>query len=85
MDRSSAVVCREHDTQSKYSDIKPGAVPICSLPCHKQVECLVTEAARATSAAPTFFPVQKIGKRYFVDGGMEYNNPSQAIFSHYTE
>jgi patatin-like phospholipase/acyl hydrolase len=45
----------------------------------------VTEAARATSAAPTFFPVQKIGKRYFVDGGMEYNNPSQAIFSHYTE
>lgn len=81
----SAVICREHVHQSKYSDFKRGAVPICSLRCHKQVACLVSEAARATSAAPTFFPVQKIGNRYFVDGGMEYNNPSHAIFHHYTQ
>ena len=43
------------------------------------------DAARATSAAPTFFPVAEIDGRCFVDGGMEYNNPSQAIHYHYTE
>ena len=58
---------------------------ICSRQCPEQVACLVTEAARATSAAPTFFPVQKIGSRYFVDGGMEHNNPSEAIFEHCTK
>ena len=76
------MVCREHVHQSKYSDIRPFAVPICSAQCNEQVECLVSEAARATSAAPTFFPVQKIGDRYFVDGGMEHNNPSFAIYNH---
>ena len=70
--------------QSKYSDIKPHAVPICSIRCDQQVVCRVSEAARATSAAPTFFPVQKIDDRYFVDGGMEYNNPSLAIYGHYS-
>lgn len=79
------MICREQHNQSKYSDFKPGPVPICSLECPKQIACLVSEAARATSAAPTFFPVQRIGDRYFVDGGMEYNNPSQAIFIHLTE
>jgi hypothetical protein len=44
--------------------------------------CLVCDAARATSAAPTYFPVSKIGNRYFVDGGMKYNNPSRALYSH---
>lgn len=77
------MICREHVDKSKYSDIKPGAVPICTLQCEEQVACLVSQAARATSAAPTFFPVQKIGDRYFVDGGMEFNNPSHAIYSHY--
>lgn len=84
-DIACAVICREHDYESKYAPIKEGAVPICSLRCPRQVECLVSEAARATSAAPTFFPVQRIGDRYFVDGGMEYNNPSFAIYQHYTE
>lgn len=46
---------------------------------------MVCDAARATSAAPTYFAAQKINNRYFVDGGMEYNNPSFAIFSHYAE
>ena len=81
----SAVICREHTEQSIYSDLKEGAVPICSLECPTQVRCCVSEAARATSAAPTYFPVQKISNRYFVDGGMEYNNPSEFIFEHYTE
>ena len=79
------MICREHTEQSKYSDLKEGAVPICSLECPTQIRCCVSEAARATSAAPTYFPVQKIGNRYFVDGGMEYNNPSEFIFEHYTE
>ena len=60
-------------------------MPICSLECPTQIRCCVSEAARATSAAPTYFPVQKISNRYFVDGGMEYNNPSEFIFEHYTE
>jgi patatin-like phospholipase/acyl hydrolase len=79
------VVCREHYHQSKYSDYKPNPVPICSVSCPNQVVCKVCDAARATSAAPTFFPVQHIGGRFFVDGGMEHNNPSYAIFQHYTE
>jgi Patatin-like phospholipase len=47
--------------------------------------CLVYEAARATSAAPTYFPFQKISGRSFVDGGMEFNNPSYTIYEHYSE
>ena len=79
------MICREHTEQSKYSDLKEGAVPICSLECPTQIRCCVSEAARATSAAPTYFPVQKISNRYFIDGGIEYNNPSKFIFDHYTE
>jgi hypothetical protein len=60
-------------------------VCICSLRCPKQVDCLVCEAARATSAAPTFFPVQTIGARHFADGGMEFNNPSYEIWRHYSQ
>ncbi len=82
---NSAVVCREHENESRYSDFKSDPVPICSLPCPDALECLVCEAARATSAAPTYFPVQKIAGRSFVDGGMEFNNPSYAIFDHYSQ
>jgi hypothetical protein len=81
----SAVVCREHENESRYSDFKSDPVPICSLPCPDALVCLVCEAARATSAAPTYFPVQKIAGRSFVDGGMEFNNPSHAIFDHYSQ
>ena len=45
--------------------------------------CLICEAARATTAAPTYFPLQNIAGRSFVDGGMGFNNPSFAIFDHY--
>lgn len=58
-------------------------MPICSLECPEQIECCTSAAARATSAAPTFFPIQWIDNRGFADGGMEYNNPSEAIFNHY--
>ena len=78
----SAVICGEHDSSSEYSDIKEDAVLICSSRCHKQIACLVSEGARATSAAPTYFPFLKTGDSYFVDGGMEFNNPSHAICRH---
>jgi hypothetical protein len=44
----------------------------------------VYQAARATCAAPTYFPVQKIADRSFVDGGLQFNNPSHVIFQHYS-
>lgn len=47
--------------------------------------CLICEAARATTAAPTYFPLQSIGGRSFVDGGMGFNNPSHTIFNHYSQ
>ena len=31
------------------------------------------------------FRFKRLSNRYFVDGGMEYNNPSEFIFEHYTE
>jgi hypothetical protein len=92
------VVCREHSEKSKFSDLKPHPVCICSHhPCPTAIPCFVCDAARATSAAPTYFPVAKLpcpdpdpGKdkpieRWFVDGGIDYNNPSFATFDHYTE
>ncbi len=40
----------------------------------------IWEAARATSAAPTFFKRIEIGnKQPFVDGGLGHNNPSRAV------
>jgi hypothetical protein len=93
---NSAVVCREHEKESRYSTLKSQAVCICSLPCPTSdpLLCLVCEAARATSAAPTFFPVQKIIHRTedgniitrsLCDGGIKFNNPSLEIFYHYTQ
>lgn len=38
----------------------------------------IWEAARATSAAPTYFPPMKLGDNNeysFVDGGLQANNP----------
>lgn len=81
---TSAVICREHCSSSQYSKLKHSAVPICSMSCNDHFICTVCEAARATSAAPTFFPVMKIGNRYFSDGGLAHNNPSFAIYYHYT-
>ena len=78
------MVCREHCSSSQYSTLKKRAVPICSLPCNDGVICRVCEAARATSAAPTFFPVMCIKDRFFADGGLAHNNPSFAIYFHYT-
>jgi patatin-like phospholipase/acyl hydrolase len=42
--------------------------------------CKIWEAARATSAAPTFFKRIEIGnKQPFIDGGLGCNNPSKLV------
>jgi len=38
--------------------------------------CAIWEAARATSAAPTYLPAIQINGVEFVDGGLKFNNPS---------
>ena len=35
----------------------------------------IWEAARATSAAPTYFPRMKLDEYEYVDGGVGFNNP----------
>lgn len=43
-------------------------------------DCKIWEAARATSAAPTFFKRIEIGRKQpFIDGGLGRNNPSQLV------
>ncbi|KAI0076887.1 FabD/lysophospholipase-like protein [Panus rudis PR-1116 ss-1] len=44
-------------------------------------DCKIWEAARATSAAPTYFPQMQIGKFRFVDGGLGFNNPVAMIYT----
>ena len=47
---------------------------------HKaHLNCKIWEAARATSAAPTFFKRIEIGNKHFVDGGLGHNNPSRVV------
>jgi predicted acylesterase/phospholipase RssA len=46
-----------------------------------RTKCAIWQAARATTAAPTFFKAMPIGNPppaiIYVDGGLGYNNPSQ--------
>lgn len=42
--------------------------------------CAIWEAARATSAAATFFDPIQIGRQKFVDGATGFNNPVEAVF-----
>ena len=42
--------------------------------------CKIWEAARATSAAPTFFKHIEVGRKQpFIDGGLGRNNPSRLV------
>ena len=46
------------------------------------LECKIWEAARATSAAPTFFKRIEIGRAQpFIDGGLGCNNPSRVVLN----
>jgi len=42
--------------------------------------CAIWQAARATSAAATFFDPITIGRQTYVDGGTGYNNPVEVVF-----
>src|SRR5260370_41600024 len=43
-------------------------------------DCKIWQAARATSAAPTFFKRVEIGMgQPFIDGGLGHNNPSSLV------
>ena len=45
------------------------------------MDCTIWQAARATSAAPTFFKPVEVGcpPKSFIDAGMGFNNPAQAL------
>jgi hypothetical protein len=76
-------------TRELHSDgpFKPKPVFICSHPCDPELDCLTCDAARATAAAPGYFPIAHFGKpeRLFIDGAFGYNNPSFAVYGHYTD
>ncbi|KAK0446048.1 acyl transferase/acyl hydrolase/lysophospholipase [Desarmillaria tabescens] len=63
------------------------AIPVlfCTYTHHKEkrVNCAIWQAARATSAAPTFFKRIEIGlenmKQPYIDGGMGRNNPAKVL------
>lgn len=46
----------------------------------RQISCQIWEAARATSAAPTYFAPTIIDQHSFIDGGFGSNNPSLVGF-----
>ena len=48
-------------------------------PDEVSLNCKIWEAARATSAAPTYFERMEINDRSYVDGGLGRNNPSREV------
>jgi len=42
-----------------------------------EIQCSIVQAARATTAAPTFFVPASIGLNMYIDGGIGYNNPAE--------
>jgi patatin-like phospholipase/acyl hydrolase len=42
--------------------------------------CLIWQAARATSAAPSYFNSIRIGQTEYMDGGFGLNNPANKVF-----
>jgi predicted acylesterase/phospholipase RssA len=54
------------------------------VPKNQSFDCTIWEAARATTAAPTFFKSIEIGrpgsKERFIDGGVGRNNPMSQVF-----
>jgi len=67
-------VCVEHERQ------KASSVPHLQGPEYQSPNCMIWEAARATSATPTFFERLVINEEPFIDGGMGGNNPIHHVF-----
>jgi hypothetical protein len=66
-------------------NIRDDPAYLCSHDCDRESEFRVCDAARATTAAPYYFPLCRIGDRYFIDGGFGHNNPSFDIYTHYKD
>ena len=85
-----SVICRElgGDWGRTRAD---DPVFLCSDVCHaggeeSHIVCTVCDAARATSAAPTYFPEMKLFDKVLVDGAYgNTNNPSHAVFGHFQD
>ena len=85
-----SVICRElgGDRGRARAD---DPVFLCSDVCHaggeeSHIVCTVCDAARATSAAPTYFPEMKLFDKVLVDGAYgNTNNPSHAVFGHFQD
>eukprot|EP00041_Stephanoeca_diplocostata_P025888 m.688463 g.688463 ORF g.688463 m.688463 type:complete len:264 (+) comp22845_c0_seq43:1460-2251(+) len=60
---------------------QPFAPGCTTLPGHPTREVLLWEAARATTAAPTYFSPFQIDKKWFVDGGLTAHDPSVAALA----
>lgn len=73
------------DPKSKFSRLKDSPMLFCNATCSPQatLNCLVCDAAQATTAAMTYFEMVKIGDRWFSDGGVNFNNPSYSVIEHH--
>jgi hypothetical protein len=86
----SAVVCRERVFLANGEPhLIAEAILICSHPCKTAFNnCTICAAARATTAAPTYFQAQRIQRDRntvieLIDGGIDYNNPTAIAWDHY--
>ena len=76
----STVLAAEFD----QDDIRDDPAYLCTHDCHHD-NFRVCDAAQATTAAPNYFPLCRIGDRNFIDGGFGHNNPSFDIYTHYKD
>jgi len=42
-----------------------------------EIQCTILQAARATCAAPSFFPPAEVDDDQYIDGGLGFNNPAE--------
>jgi Patatin-like phospholipase len=82
LDETAGEHCRTFVIAKRYLALNSPAVLLRSYKLDgTEIQCTILEAARATSAAPTYFPEMKIGRDYYVDGGITSNNPAgEAVY-----
>ena len=85
-----SVICRELSGDWGRSRVDD-PVFLCSDHCHAKngyshLICMVCDAARATSAAPAYFPDYQLFDHVLVDGAYgNTNNPSHAVLGHFQD
>jgi predicted acylesterase/phospholipase RssA len=68
---------RTYKTEPKFPQIHDYTAIDDPTKIHDLSRITIWQAARATSAAPTYFERLTVGDDQFVDGGLGYNNPVQ--------